>query len=186
MDLFSFLLSSITQSLCRSPILRHFPFRGLRGISALSQYGLCSEVKLLSTGEQRRGFPSFAGISDSVFRKTFYSIPTTASDDFILPPPPLYSSCSTSFAGNSTIWLYFSADKPSLYHCLERETELKTPFGNLLLFFCVLPSPGRAPHAASLHSGSCPQRAFADCITFTNLKFLSSPQSSMHLGIKFL
>lgn len=143
-------------------------------------------MKLLSTGEQRRGFPSFAGIPDSVFRKTFYSIPTAASDDFILPPP-LYSSCRTSFAGNSTAGnSTVSADKPSLHHFLGRETELKTLFGNLLLLFCMLPSPGRAPHAASFHPGSCPQRAFADCITFTNLKFLSSPQSSMHLGIKFL
>lgn len=73
MDLFSFLLSSITYNLCRSPILQHFPFRGLRGISAPSQYGLCAEVKQLSMGKQRTGFPSFPGIPDLVSRKTFYS-----------------------------------------------------------------------------------------------------------------
>lgn len=48
-------------------------------------------------------------------------------------------------------------------------------------------SPSGAGPAGKLQGLSCPHPSpFADSITFRNLKFLSGPQSSMHLERKFV
>lgn len=67
------------------------------------------------------------------------------------------------------------------------EQNSRALFRNQLLLPYMLPSTvTKTLHTTSFHSRSYIQQAFADYITFTNLRFLSSPRSSMHLRIKFL
>lgn len=131
---------------------------------------------------------STPSVNEEVLEPVF---PTAAADDFILPPPPPHCTHAALPTALSSLSGYFAMQISSLC-TISRERKKKNKnrrlsFGNLRHLSYTLPSPvTKALQTDSFHSRSCIQQAFADYITFTNLKFLSSPKSSMHLGIKFL